>query len=67
MGLIPPNEKEFDVPEIDKNLLAVMEKILDEYLFTYSISGKSERQDTRRAFNMGWHAAKIGYLSRGIK
>ena len=67
MGLIPFNETEFDVPEIDKNLLAVMEKILDEYLFTYSISGKSERQDIRRAFNMGFQFARIGYKSRRIK
>ena len=67
MGLIPFNEKELDVPEIDKNLLAVMEKILDEYLFTYSISGKSERQDIRRAFNMGFQFARMGYKSRGIK
>lgn len=67
MGLIPPNEKEFDMPEVDDNLRATMEEILNREMFTYYMLGKSEKQNIRRAFVMGFEFARTGYLSRGIR
>ena len=67
MGLIPFNESELEMPEIDQNLWATMEKLLNEHMFTYYMLGKEEKQNIRRGFLLGFEFTKVGYLSRGIK
>lgn len=67
MGLIPFNEKEFDMPEIDQNLWATMEELLNKQMYTYYMLGKEEKQNIRRGFLLGFAFARTGYLSRGIK
>ena len=67
MGLIPFNEVELDMPEVDDNLWATMEKLLDTQMYTYYVLAKEEKQNIRRGFLLGMNFAKVGYLSRGIK
>jgi hypothetical protein len=67
MGLIPPNELELDMPDLDPNLWDTMERLLNEQLYTYYVLGKEEKQNIRRGFLIGFTFARIGYLSRGIK
>lgn len=67
MGLIPPCEVELDMPEIDQNLWATMEKLLNEHMYTYYVLGKAEKQNIRRGFLLGFEFARMGYKSRGIR
>jgi len=67
MGLIPFNEEELDMPEIDQNLFKTMEKLLNDHMYTYYILGKPEKQNIRRGFLLGFEFARAGYLSRRIK
>lgn len=67
MALIPPSEKELTLPEVDNNLWATMEQLLNTQIFTYYVLSKKEKQNIRRGFLLGWHTARIGYMSRGLK
>ena len=67
MGLIPPSEKELDMPEIDQNLWACMERLLNEHLFTYYMLSKEEKQNIRRGFLIGHSFARAGYKSMEVK
>ena len=67
MGLIPPNEIELDMPEIDQNLWATMEELLNKHMYTYYVLGKEEKQNIRRGFLLGLGLARTGYKSRGIE
>lgn len=64
MGLIPPSEEELDMPEIDQNLFATMEKLLNDHMYTYYVLGKPEKQNIRRGFLLGFNFARIGHESK---
>ena len=63
MGLIPFNESELEMPEIDQNLWATMEKLLNKHMYTYYMLGKEEKQNIRRGFLLGFEFVRIGYMS----
>ena len=67
MGLIPPNEEEHDMLEIDDNFRMTMDEILDKKMFTHYVLSKSEQNNIRRGFVLGFNFARLGHKSRRIK
>ena len=62
MSIFSPDDY---VPE--SNFEVTMERLLNKEMVTYYLLDKSEKQNIRNAFHLGFKFCQLGYKSRGIK